>query len=183
MHKFPYLILGIFLFAFDQISKWFVTEVMIKVVVEKPMPSTLGFFEWLTSAPPRLPPVSIEMLPFFNIVMVWNQGVSFGMFSNGSPWGPWFLSSLSVLISIGFLIWLGRSSSRLQSIALVMVIAGALGNVLDRLRFGAVIDFIDVHAMGTHWPAFNIADSCICIGVFLLIVQSFFFESGEKSAK
>lgn len=183
MHKFPYLILGIVLFAFDQISKWFVTEVMIKVVVEKPMPNTLGFFEWLSSAPARLPPVSIEILPFFNIVMVWNQGVSFGMFSNGSHWGPWLLSGLSVIISIGFLIWLSRSFSRLQSVAIVMVIAGALGNVVDRMRFGAVIDFLDVHALGYHWPAFNIADSAICIGVFLLIIQSFFFETGKKNAK
>lgn len=183
MQKFPYLILALVIFTTDQISKWFVTEVMIKVVVEKPMPSTLGFFEWLSSAPARLPPVSIEILPFFNIVMVWNQGVSFGMFSNGLHWGPWFLSGLSVIISIGFLIWLSRSFSRLQSVAIVMVIAGALGNVVDRMRFGAVIDFLDVHALGYHWPAFNIADSAICIGVFLLIIQSFFFETGKKNAK
>ncbi|MCB1581410.1 MAG: signal peptidase II, partial [Alphaproteobacteria bacterium] len=59
----------------------------------------------------------------------------------------------------------------------------ALGNVVDRMRFGAVIDFLDVHALGYHWPAFNIADSAICIGVFLLIIQSFFFETGGKNAK
>ena len=183
MLKLPYLILGLFIFVSDQISKWFVTEIMIKVVLEKPAPTKLGFFEWISSAPPRLPFTSIEILPFFNIVMVWNQGISFGMFTNSSVYGPWLLSGLSVLISIVFAIWLYRSTSRLQSFAIVIVIAGALGNVIDRLRFGAVIDFLDVHAYGYHWPAFNIADSAICIGVFLLIIQSFFFETHEKDAK
>lgn len=182
MQKLPYLFLGLFLFVTDQVSKWFVTEIMIKVVIEKPAPESLGFFEWLAAAPERLPPVSIHTWPFLNIVMVWNQGVSFGILSNGSSWGPWVLSGVSIVISMIFIVWLLRSRSALQSAAIVMIIAGALGNVVDRVRFGAVIDFIDVHAYGYHWPAFNVADSCICIGVFLLIIQSFFFETDKKDA-
>ena len=183
MRKFPYLILVLFLFIADQLSKWFVTEVMIKVMLEKPDPSTIGFFDWVSSAPPRLPFVSIEMLPFFNIVMVWNQGVSFGMFSNSSDYGPILLSALSLVISAIFAVWLFRSSSKMQCFAIALVISGAIGNVVDRVRFGAVIDFLDFHAFGHHWPAFNVADSCICVGVFLLIIHSLFFDSAAKDAK
>ncbi len=182
MQKFSYLILAFFLLVADQLSKWFVTEVMIKVALEKPDPSTLGFVDWLSSAPGRLPFTSIEILPFFNIVMVWNQGVSFGMFSNNTDYGPILLSALSLVISTIFLIWLFRSHSKLQCGAIAFVIAGALGNVIDRMRFGAVIDFLDVHVAGLHWPAFNVADSCVFIGVFLLIIQSFFFETEQKNA-
>ena len=181
MYKISYLILALFFFIADQLSKWSVTEYMIRPQLEETGPS-LGLLEWYGASPSRLPFTSIEILPFFNIVMVWNQGVSFGMFSNGSAYGPFILSALSIAISIVFLIWLFRSTSKLQNFAIALVISGAIGNVIDRLRFGAVIDFIDVHAAGYHWPAFNIADSCICVGVFLLIIQSFFFESREKDA-
>ncbi len=180
MQKFPYLILAFFLLVADQISKWAVSEQIIRPALEDGGAS-LHFIDWMASAPQRLSFASIEILPFFNIVMVWNQGVSFGMLNNETAYGALLLSGLSLLISAVFLIWLFRSRSQLQCLAIGFVIAGAIGNVIDRVRFGAVVDFLDFHVAGFHWPAFNIADSCIFIGVFLLIVQSFFFETTGKT--
>lgn len=181
MRNFLYLGLAIDFLILDQLSKWAITEYMIRPHI-KGAGSAMNIFEWYGSSAERLPFTSIEILPFFNIVMVWNQGVSFGMFNNLSDYGPLILSAVSLVISIGFLIWLFRTDSKLQQFAIALVISGAIGNVIDRLRFGAVIDFIDVHVAGYHWPAFNVADSCICVGVFLLIIHSLFFESREKDA-
>ena len=182
MRKFPYLILALALFVLDQLSKWAITEFMIRPAHDGAGPS-LGIIEWYMSAATRLPFTSIEILPFFNIVMVWNQGVSFGMLSNNAAYGPILLGALSLIISTAFLVWLLRSHSKMQCFAIALVIAGAIGNVIDRARFGAVIDFLDFHVLGHHWPAFNVADSCICVGVFLLIIQSLFFDSSTKDAK
>ena len=118
----------------------------------------------------------IEVLPFLNWVTVWNRGVSFGLFSNDLDYGPYLLIALSVVISIGFAVWAFRTSDKIHHIGISLVIGGAIGNVIDRFRFGAVFDFIDVHAFGYHWPAFNIADSAICIGVFILMIYAFLFE-------
>lgn len=119
------------------------------------------------------PPRVIEILPFFNIVSAWNRGVSFGMFNSGDPLSPWVFIILSFVISAGLAIWLWKAETRLLGGALGLVIGGAMGNVIDRFNFGAVYDFLDFHIAGTHWPAFNIADSAICIGAGLLILDSF----------
>ena len=167
----------------DQLSKWYITETVIKPKIESLITPTLGFFEWLNDAPARLPFTSIEVFPYFNIVMVWNTGVSFGMFSQNSELGPMILSGLSLFIIVFFTVWLFRSNSNADRFAIALIIGGALGNILDRLRFGAVIDFLDFHAFGWHYPAFNVSDSCVVIGVFLLIIRSFFFENQTKDAK
>ena len=132
--------------------------------------------EWFANAPLRLTYAQTEILPFFNIVMVWNQGVSFGLFNQTANYGPLMLVALSCFITLWFVIWLFRKPSPVQSFAIALVISGAVGNVIDRLRFGAVIDFLDFHIAGYHWPAFNVADSCIVVGVILLIIYSLFFE-------
>lgn len=182
MAKFPFLLFSAFLLVVDQLSKWAVTEYLIRIVLEKPDPQSLGLIEWYLNTPPRLPFASVDVLPFFNLVMVWNQGISFGLFNNGSDYGPMILSGVSLLISAVFIVWLFRSESKLQNIGIAFVIAGAFGNIIDRLRFGAVIDFLDFHIADLHWPAFNAADSWIFIGVLLLILQSFFFETPKKDA-
>lgn len=183
MHKaFYYGLAALFLIA-DQLSKWAVTERMIRPALGPDYGAPLGLWDWLAHAPERLPPAQIPVLPFFNIVMVWNRGISFGLFNNHADYGPLLLGLLSVAIVIVFSVWLQRSQSRFQSFAIAMVIGGAIGNVMDRIRFGAVVDFLDFHAFGVHFPAFNISDSCICVGVFLLIVESFFFEKAAKDAK
>lgn len=112
----------------------------------------------------------IEICPFFNLVMVWNKGISFGMFAGHNQ--PLALVALSAVIIVILLGWLYKNHSPLVAFALGSIIGGAIGNIIDRLRFGAVADFFDVHAGTWHWPAFNIADSAIFIGVVLLCAHS-----------
>lgn len=113
-----------------------------------------------------------EVTSFFNLVLVWNRGVSFGMFSDHPEYMPWVLTAVALGI-IGILIrWLMQTDRMIGIAALGMVIGGALGNVIDRLRFGAVVDFLDFHVAGYHWPAFNIADAAIFCGVMLLLLET-----------
>lgn len=122
----------------------------------------------------------IELTSFFNLVMVWNRGVSFGLFSNHDGEGAVYLTLLALVLSLMLGVWLWRCQDRFVSIALGLVIGGALGNALDRVRFGAVADFFDFHVSGWHYPAFNIADSAIFIGVCLLLWDSFFRKGPSK---
>lgn len=122
----------------------------------------------------------IEVLPFFNLVAVWNYGVSFGMFNRGSPAGAWAFVALALAVVVMLIVWVARTDRTLPAVALGLVIGGALGNVIDRLRLGAVFDFLDVHAFGVHFWAFNVADSGITIGVILLLLDSLFAGSDES---
>lgn len=116
---------------------------------------------------------------WFNLVKAWNTGVSFSMFNDMGTWGAFLLSVLAISI-IGFLVlWLKKESSRLVQAALGFIIGGAIGNLIDRVRLGAVFDFLDFHIADAHWPAFNVADSFICIGAIIIIVYSLFNK--EKS--
>jgi signal peptidase II len=114
---------------------------------------------------------AMVLTPFFNLVLVWNRGVSFGMFDSESRVGPWVLSGLAFAVVVLLLGWLRRVDDPLTATGLGLIIGGAIGNVIDRVRFGAVIDFLDFHALGWHWPAFNVADSAICVGALLLVVD------------
>jgi signal peptidase II len=113
----------------------------------------------------------IVVTPFLNRVMVWNRGVSFGMLDGVGALAPWLLPGLAVVVVIALLFWLRRSEHALMAIGLGLVIGGALGNVIDRLRYGAVVDFLDFHLAGYHWPAFNVADAGICVGAGLILVD------------
>lgn len=113
----------------------------------------------------------ISYTSFFNLVRAWNTGVSFSMFNN---WGNWGVIGLSViaLSIVGFLIyWLYTEKVKLIQVSLGFIIGGAIGNVIDRIRLGAVFDFLDFHISGRHWPAFNVADSFICIGATLIVIH------------
>ncbi|AGH98811.1 signal peptidase II [Micavibrio aeruginosavorus] len=166
------------LLVLDQISKWWITEIMIKPLVTpaNEAATAMPFLNWLFSAGDRFPFAQIEVLPFFNLVMVWNRGVSFGLFSQGHDYGPAILTIVSLLIMTAFAVWLVRAKSAWLATGLTLVIGGAAGNVIDRVRFGAVIDFLDVHVAGFHWPAFNVADSCISIGIALILIDGLFLE-------
>jgi signal peptidase II len=130
--------------------------------------------KWIIVAHVMNPPVQIEVTSFFNLVLAHNRGVSFGMFAAGSELGKWILVGLALMIS-GFLVrWLFQSSSPFSIIALGLILGGAVGNVIDRVLIGAVVDFLDFHAFGTHWPAFNVADTTIFLGAAGLIFESFF---------
>lgn len=122
-------------------------------------------------------PQAIKVLSFFNLVMAWNRGVSFGMFGDVGDWGPWILVTITAIISVVLAVWLGRAENRLTAASLGLILGGAVGNIIDRVRFGAVVDFLDVHVMGYHWPAFNVADSAITVGAVFLILESLFYSS------
>lgn len=121
----------------------------------------------------------VEVTGFFNLVTVWNRGVSFGMFNTAGSIGPWVLSLLAVAVCIALGFWLRRAENRMLAVALGLVIGGALGNVVDRVFYGAVYDFLDVHAFGYHWPAFNLADSAITIGVIGILADGLFDRRKE----
>jgi len=113
----------------------------------------------------------IEILPVLNLVVVRNDGVSFGLFSGGvAPW--WTLAAFGGVIAAILLVWLWRAQSTLLAAALGLIIGGAIGNIIDRVRHGAVTDFLDFHAAGYHWPAFNFADAAIFCGVGFLLLDS-----------
>ena len=134
----------------DQLSKWWITAYVMN------------------------PPETIEVTSFFNLVLAHNRGVSFGMLPAGSDVGKWGLIILALAIS-GFLVrWLYKSQDLINIIALGMIIGGAMGNVIDRVLIGAVVDFLDFHAFGSHWPAFNVADMAITTGAAILVIESFF---------
>lgn len=115
------------------------------------------------------PPRWIEVTSFFNIVMVWNKGASFGLFSTQSPWTQAILGGFAIVISIVLAVWMYRARSKWLAVALGLVIGGALGNAIDRAIYGAVADFLDFHAYGYHWPSFNVADIAISVGVVMLL--------------
>lgn len=116
-----------------------------------------------------------EILPFFNLVHVWNRGISFGIF-NSDHSGAWMLAVMALIITAFFVIWLRKVDHRPLALAIGAVIGGAIGNLIDRVRFGAVVDFLDFHAFGWHYPAFNVADSAIVLGIAFIVLDSLFFE-------
>ncbi|MBK7423641.1 MAG: lipoprotein signal peptidase [Propionivibrio sp.] len=128
----------------DQISKWIV----------------LGALQ---------PGDSRYVAPFFNWVLTFNSGAAFSFLSDAGGWQRWFFTVLALGVSVWIVSLLRRHTSEFRlSLALTLVLGGALGNVIDRIRFGAVVDFIQWHVAGYYWPAFNIADSAITVGAILL---------------
>ncbi len=113
-------------------------------------------------------------LPVFNLVRAHNRGAAFSMFDSASGWQRWAFSGLAAVVSVSLTIWLSRLERRanLLAAALALILAGALGNVIDRLRLGYVIDFLQVHWREHYFPAFNVADSAITIGAGLLLLDA-----------
>lgn len=140
--------------ALDQLTKWIIlTHVM---------------------NPPRLIPVS----PFFNLTLGLNRGVSFGMLSERFGGTPWMLIALSGIIVAILFVWLARAGGTIEALGLGAIIGGAAGNIVDRVRFGGVVDFLDFHVRDWHWPAFNTADAAIASGVALLLLDAFLNRRG-----
>lgn len=141
------IVMALAVLILDQASKWWILAVVMQ------------------------PPQVIEVTPFFNLVMAWNRGVSFGLFTHEAEIMPYVLTAVALAIVAFLLVWLWRNDRALIAASLGLVIGGALGNVVDRFRFGAVADFLDFHVAGYHWPAFNVADSGITIGVALIVLD------------
>ena len=113
---------------------------------------------------------------FLNLVLVFNPGASFSFLADAGGWQKWFFVVLALGISFWLLGLLHRhAQERLLPVALSLILGGAIGNVIDRLRFDAVVDFLDFHLAGYHWPAFNVADSAITVGVALMLWHQFRF--------
>ena len=150
------LSVGAIVVVLDQLTKWLIRDVVL---------DTARY---------------IEVTGFFNIVEVWNRGVSFGLFASDSPWTPYLLSALAIAISIVLIVWLRKADTTFLALALGFVIGGAIGNVFDRFIWGRVYDFLDFHAAGYHWPAFNVADAAISVGVGLILLDGFIAKHGDE---
>ncbi|WP_300334128.1 signal peptidase II [Accumulibacter sp.] len=125
--------------------------------------------KWLVLA--RLQPGdSVYVAPFFNWVLTYNAGAAFSLLSDAGGWQRWFFTGLALAIALWIVGILPRHSGEFRlSLGLTLILGGALGNAIDRLRFGAVVDFIQWHVAGFYWPAFNVADSAITLGALLLV--------------
>lgn len=177
--------LALLVIVLDQLLKWVMLEQVIRVGlnnmgVETGMDQPLSFWAWMMSAPEMLPFYTLDVLPFFNVTMVWNHGVSFGLFASEGDIGRIFLIGLACVISAVMAYLMTKSESRVEVFTMATVIGGALGNVIDRIRFGAVADFIHVHAFDWHFPVFNIADAAITLGIAFLVVYGLFFSSSDE---
>ena len=150
---------AILVIVFDQATKWWIVEAVMQ------------------------PPTIIPVTPFFNLVMGWNRGISFGLFDGDSVINVWILPLVALAIVAALVVWLRRVQGAWLASAIGLVIGGALGNVVDRLRFGAVADFLDFHVAGYHWPAFNVADSGITVGVTMLVLDSLFMGAEKPKNK
>ena len=117
----------------------------------------------------------VRLLPFFDLNKVYNTGAVFSFLSNASGWQRWFFIGLSLVVSAVLAVWLRRlppGETRL-ALGLSLILGGALGNLIDRLVYGLVIDFLDLYYRDWHWPVFNVADSAITLGAVLLVVDAF----------
>ncbi len=125
----------------------------------------------------------IYVAPFWNWVLAFNPGAAFSFLADQPGWQRWFFTVLALGVSGWIALELRKHPEhKLMALALTLVMGGALGNVIDRLRFGAVVDFIQWHAAGFYWPAFNIADSAITVGAVLLIVASLTHKEQKENA-
>jgi len=118
-------------------------------------------------------PWPVEVTSYFNLVMVWNRGISFGLFQSEET-GRWLLVGLAGLVSLALVVWIWRAANLWVGAALGLVLGGAIGNAWDRFLWGGVADFFDAHAFGYHFWAFNIADVGISVGVIMLVLDSLF---------
>ena len=166
------LFLASVVFVVDQIAKYIILEVMHF--------SPEGCRGVGRFAPDPMACGRVDVTSFFDLRMVWNTGVSFGWLRADAGIGRWALVALSFAISGVFVWWLRSAKRRLTATALGLVIGGALGNVIDRIRFGAVADFLDFNGLWFPW-VFNVADAAITVGAALLLVD-FLLHGEEKPA-
>jgi len=125
----------------------------------------------------------VPVMPMFNFTLMHNTGAAFSFLSDAGGWQRWFFTALASIVSVVIIIWIKRLSAheKLMAICLSLILGGAIGNLIDRVRFGYVVDFIDVYYNDAHWPAFNIADSAITVGAILMIILSFRSEKEPEN--
>jgi signal peptidase II len=148
--------------------RWLLLAALVIVLDQASKAAVLASFQ---------PHESLALTSYFNLVLAFNPGAAFSFLSNAGGWQKWFFIALALGISVWLVVMLYQANrlavpDRLLSLALSMILGGALGNVIDRFRFDAVVDFLDFHIAGHHWPAFNVADSAITVGVALMLLHS-----------
>ena len=154
MRRTGYL-LALLVFVVDHLSKYWVVNIL------------------------RLPErAGVEVLPFFSLTFVGNVGVSMGLFPAGTPNGRWFLVAVTAAIAAAVVVWMQRERNRLDIAALGLVLGGALGNIVDRIRLGYVVDFLHFHWHEHSFWVFNVADAAISIGVILLLARAVLAPKG-----
>jgi len=118
---------------------------------------------------------SIPVMPSFSITYAHNYGAAFSFLSDAGGWQRWFFAVLAIVVSIGIVVYLKKlkSEEKLLAVSLSLILGGAIGNIIDRVLYGYVIDFLDIYYQAYHWPIFNIADSAITVGVGLMLIESF----------
>ena len=152
-------IAGLVVLFADQASKWWILNVV------------------------RLPEIGqVVLLPVLNLTMVWNRGVTFGLLTGFGQWSYLPLAAIALAVVVALVVWLRRAESRLVAIALGAIVGGALSNVIDRLRFGAVIDFIHAHLGAWSWYVFNLADAAIVCGVAALVFDGLLSRTPRPSS-
>ncbi|WP_324617423.1 signal peptidase II [Microvirga alba] len=114
--------------------------------------------------------------PFINLIVVWNRGVSYGLFQQSTEFGRWMLVVISIVAAVGLIFWIRRTTGWVLAISLGLIVGGAIGNVIDRLAYGAVFDFIQIYFGSWSWYVFNVADAAIVAGVIGLLYDSFLLE-------
>ena len=134
--------------AADQASKWWVLN-------------------WLDLPELR----RVDLLPVFSLTMVWNHGVTFGLLNGFGAWGAWLLAGVALAVVVVLGLWMRRAENAVVAVALGAIAGGAVGNVIDRLRFGAVVDFLHAHVGNWSWYVFNVADAAIVCGVAVLVLD------------
>ena len=122
----------------------------------------------------------VAVTDFFNVVLTFNRGVAFGLLASDYWWKPYLLAAIALAIVGGLLIWLRSQGHLLPRLASGLIVGGAIGNVIDRFRQPGVVDFLDFHLGGYHWPAFNLADSAIVVGVALLLLDGLFTPASKR---
>ena len=125
----------------------------------------------------------VAVMPMFNWTLMYNTGAAFSFLANESGWQRWFFAVIAVVVSVVIVLWIKRleQHEKWQAIALALILGGAVGNVIDRIYLGYVVDFIQVYYQQWYWPAFNIADSAIFIGVAMIILDSIREHRKEKN--
>lgn len=125
----------------------------------------------------------VSLLPFLNLSKVYNAGAAFSFLSQADGWQRWFFIGITLFVAVVIVIWLARLSptQRRLGLSLSLILGGAMGNLIDRLVYGHVIDFIDVYYGSWHWPTFNVADSAITIGAVLMVLDSLMSDGKQKS--
>lgn len=148
MKKWPWLMFSLVVLLLDQLSKYIAA----------------------THLPAYQP---IPLMPMLNLTLAYNTGVAFSFLSGSGEWHRWFFAGFSIAMSIILIIWLIRlpQKAKMQSLAVSLLLAGAIGNFLDRAFLGHVIDFIELYYKNYHWPVFNLADMAICMGAFILVLD------------